>query len=161
MSHAAYVHWVPSRKDRRVASLRRALLMRASRARCGACTPAPVGTAYAPAPRWVDHALSIQEGAPFRFVRNADTEQRRSEANRIRQKYPDRIPVICEKADKTDVPTIDKKKYLVPSVRGLLTDNRISQLVNSFTSFASVLSLSQKKLFSSLSETFFRRQRRL
>ena len=26
------------------------------------------------------------------------------------------IQVICEKADKTDIPTIDKKKYLVPSV---------------------------------------------
>lgn len=26
--------------------------------------------------------------------------------------------VICEKADRTDIPTIDKKKYLVPSVRG-------------------------------------------
>jgi Autophagy protein Atg8 ubiquitin like len=25
--------------------------------------------------------------------------------------------VICEKADRTDIPTIDKKKYLVPSVR--------------------------------------------
>ena len=24
--------------------------------------------------------------------------------------------MICEKADKTDIPTIDKKKYLVPSV---------------------------------------------
>lgn len=23
--------------------------------------------------------------------------------------------VICEKADRTDIPTIDKKKYLVPS----------------------------------------------
>lgn len=27
--------------------------------------------------------------------------------------------VICEKADRTDIPTIDKKKYLVPSVRKL------------------------------------------
>ena len=45
-------------------------------------------------------------------------EQRKTEAERIRQKYPDRIPVICEKADKTDIPTIDKKKYLVPSVCG-------------------------------------------
>ena len=82
------------------------------------------------------------------------TEKRKAEAERIRQKYPDRIPVriqisilathrtwsglwnskgysrrgpkililcvspqvICEKADKTDIPTIDKKKYLVPSV---------------------------------------------
>ena len=24
--------------------------------------------------------------------------------------------VICEKADRTDIPTIDKKKYLVPCV---------------------------------------------
>jgi GABA(A) receptor-associated protein len=62
-------------------------------------------------------------------------EKRKAEAERIRQKYPDRIPVssqfrslivsfstheykvICEKADRTDIPTIDKKKYLVPSVR--------------------------------------------
>ncbi|CCM02884.1 uncharacterized protein FIBRA_04998 [Fibroporia radiculosa] len=42
-------------------------------------------------------------------------DKRKAEAERIRQKYPDRIPVICEKADKTDIPTIDKKKYLVPS----------------------------------------------
>ena len=25
--------------------------------------------------------------------------------------------VICEKAEKSDIPTIDKKKYLVPAVR--------------------------------------------
>ena len=80
-------------------------------------------------------------------------EKRKAEAERIRQKYPDRIPVsgnvpfsrvenysvmmeqdslsqsygsradasssqvICEKAEKSDIPTIDKKKYLVPAVR--------------------------------------------
>ncbi|KAJ2743694.1 ubiquitin-like protein atg8 [Coemansia sp. BCRC 34301] len=42
-------------------------------------------------------------------------EKRRAEAERIRQKYPDRIPVICEKVEKSDITTIDKKKYLVPS----------------------------------------------
>lgn len=42
-------------------------------------------------------------------------EKRQAEAQRIRAKYPDRIPVICEKADKADIPTIDKKKYLVPA----------------------------------------------
>ena len=42
-------------------------------------------------------------------------EKRKTEAERIRQKYPDRIPVICEKVEKSDIPTIDKKKYLVPS----------------------------------------------
>ena len=30
-------------------------------------------------------------------------------------KYPDRVPVICERADRSDVPDIDKKKYLVPA----------------------------------------------
>jgi len=51
--------------------------------------------------------VSLRDVAPF--------EKRKAEAERIRQKYPDRIPVICEKADRTDIPTIDKKKYLVPS----------------------------------------------
>ena len=40
------------------------------------------------------------------------TEKRKSEAERIRQKYPDRIPCIVEKAEKSDIATIDKKKYL-------------------------------------------------
>ena len=43
------------------------------------------------------------------------TEKRKSEADRIRSKYPDRVPVICEKAERSDVPDIDKKKYLVPA----------------------------------------------
>lgn len=44
------------------------------------------------------------------------SEKRKSEAERIRSKYPDRVPVICEKADhRSDIPDIDKKKYLVPS----------------------------------------------
>lgn len=29
-------------------------------------------------------------------------------------KYPDRIPVICEKAAKASLPDIEKKKFLVP-----------------------------------------------
>uniref|UniRef100_K3W768 Autophagy-related protein n=1 Tax=Globisporangium ultimum (strain ATCC 200006 / CBS 805.95 / DAOM BR144) TaxID=431595 RepID=K3W768_GLOUD len=41
--------------------------------------------------------------------------KRQVEAQRIRSKYPDRIPVICEKADRSDIPDIDKKKYLVPA----------------------------------------------
>eukprot|EP00842_Homolaphlyctis_polyrhiza_P005559 jgi/Hompol1/6003/HPOL_004785-RA len=41
-------------------------------------------------------------------------EKRKLEADRIKEKYPDRIPCIVEKAEKSDIPTIDKKKYLVP-----------------------------------------------
>jgi hypothetical protein len=36
-------------------------------------------------------------------------DKRKSEAERIRAKYPDRVPVICEKADRSDIPDIDKK----------------------------------------------------
>ncbi|ODQ68034.1 microtubule-associated protein [Nadsonia fulvescens var. elongata DSM 6958] len=41
-------------------------------------------------------------------------EKRKAEADRIRHKYGDRIPVICEKVEKSDIAAIDKKKYLVP-----------------------------------------------
>jgi len=42
-------------------------------------------------------------------------EKRKAEAARIRLKYPDRIPVISEKAENSNIPDIDKKKYLVPA----------------------------------------------
>ena len=32
----------------------------------------------------------------------------------IKYKYPDRVPVIVKKADKSRLPDIDRKKYLVP-----------------------------------------------
>ncbi|KAF7810088.1 autophagy-related protein 8f [Senna tora] len=49
------------------------------------------------------------------FKQEHDLEKRRAEAARIRDKYPDRIPVIVEKAERSDIPSIDKKKYLVPA----------------------------------------------
>ncbi|KAG0472623.1 hypothetical protein HPP92_014480 [Vanilla planifolia] len=49
------------------------------------------------------------------FKQEHDFEKRRSEALRIREKYPDRIPVIVEKAERSDIPNVDKKKYLVPA----------------------------------------------
>nr|XP_023895502.1 autophagy-related protein 8f-like isoform X1 [Quercus suber]POE57340.1 autophagy-related protein 8f [Quercus suber] len=49
------------------------------------------------------------------FKQEHDFEKRRAEASRIREKYPDRIPVIVEKAERSDIPNIDKKKYLVPA----------------------------------------------
>nr|QEM21006.1 ATG8c [Solanum lycopersicum] len=42
-------------------------------------------------------------------------ERRQAESSRIREKYPDRIPVIVERAEKSDISDIDKKKYLVPA----------------------------------------------
>merc|ERR1712045_942083 len=42
-------------------------------------------------------------------------EKRRAEGEKIRRKYPDRVPVIVEKSPKARVGDLDKKKYLVPS----------------------------------------------
>eukprot|EP01115_Flamella_aegyptia_P012996 TRINITY_DN66904_c0_g1_i1.p1 TRINITY_DN66904_c0_g1~~TRINITY_DN66904_c0_g1_i1.p1 ORF type:complete len:117 (-),score=30.33 TRINITY_DN66904_c0_g1_i1:106-456(-) len=50
-----------------------------------------------------------------KFKEEHPLEQRMEVANKILSKYPDRIPVIVEKAPKSDVPEIDKKKYLVPN----------------------------------------------
>ena len=36
--------------------------------------------------------------------------KRKAEALRIKEKYPDRVPVIVEKARKSDIPDIDKNK---------------------------------------------------
>merc|ERR1711966_351274 len=41
-------------------------------------------------------------------------DKRVEEADKIRKKHADRIPVICERADGSDIAEIDRKKYLVP-----------------------------------------------
>jgi len=53
--------------------------------------------------------------AVSKFKTDHTFEKRKDEAARIRAKYPDRIPVIVERAEKTDIADIDKKKYLLPS----------------------------------------------
>ncbi|KAL9255094.1 Autophagy-related protein [Drosera capensis] len=42
-------------------------------------------------------------------------ETRKAESARIKEKFPERIPTIVERAERTDIPDIDKKKYLVSS----------------------------------------------
>ena len=37
-------------------------------------------------------------------------EQRKEQSDKIRQQYPDRIPIICEKAASSKLPDIDKNK---------------------------------------------------
>lgn len=50
-----------------------------------------------------------------KFKETYDFEARKHECFRIIEKYPDRIPVIVEKDPGCDIPSIDKKKFLVPS----------------------------------------------
>jgi GABA(A) receptor-associated protein len=49
------------------------------------------------------------------FKKKFTIEERTQESSRVLTKYPDRIPVICEKNSKCKgIPDIDKNKYLVP-----------------------------------------------
>ncbi|KAG0469814.1 hypothetical protein HPP92_016514 [Vanilla planifolia] len=65
----------------------------------------------------VDHLVAIKKESMAKtcFKLEHPLERRQAEAARIREKYPDRIPVIVEKAERSDIPDIDKKKYLVPA----------------------------------------------
>mmetsp|Transcript_9915 Transcript_9915/g.27672 ORF Transcript_9915/g.27672 Transcript_9915/m.27672 type:complete len:120 (-) Transcript_9915:268-627(-) len=47
-------------------------------------------------------------------VEHEPFEKRSSEARRILAKYPDRVPVVCTRAPRSNLPDIDKKKFLVP-----------------------------------------------
>jgi GABA(A) receptor-associated protein len=51
----------------------------------------------------------------FKFKSSHSFEKRKNESIRIRSKYPDKIPVIVERFEKSQVNNIDKNKYLVPS----------------------------------------------
>eukprot|EP01124_Arcella_intermedia_P019930 TRINITY_DN27304_c0_g1_i1.p1 TRINITY_DN27304_c0_g1~~TRINITY_DN27304_c0_g1_i1.p1 ORF type:complete len:129 (-),score=35.04 TRINITY_DN27304_c0_g1_i1:52-438(-) len=48
------------------------------------------------------------------FKQEHPFEKRVEVAEKIRSKYPDRIPVIVEKSPRSDAPPIEKKKFLVP-----------------------------------------------
>ena len=50
----------------------------------------------------------------FAYKQDHPMDKRSAEAARIREKYPDRIPVICEKDPRSDIPPVDKRKYLIP-----------------------------------------------
>mmetsp|Transcript_2291 Transcript_2291/g.8515 ORF Transcript_2291/g.8515 Transcript_2291/m.8515 type:complete len:89 (-) Transcript_2291:881-1147(-) len=42
-------------------------------------------------------------------------EDRKAESTSIRNKFPDRIPLIIEKAPKSKIAVLDKKKFLLPN----------------------------------------------
>ncbi|EFC42238.1 autophagy related protein ATG8 [Naegleria gruberi] len=58
------------------------------------------------------------------FKEQKTLSERMEESKKVREKYSDRIPVICEKSSvEKDLPSIDKNKYLVPA------DLTVSQFV--------------------------------
>jgi GABA(A) receptor-associated protein len=48
------------------------------------------------------------------FKKDFEIHVRKCESQKIMTKYPGKIPVIVEKQAHSDMPNIDKKKYLVP-----------------------------------------------
>jgi GABA(A) receptor-associated protein len=58
-------------------------------------------------------AAAVVERRPFRL--EYSLEHRKDVSGRIRRQYPDRIPVIVERAKDSDAPLLAKNKYLVPS----------------------------------------------
>jgi len=51
----------------------------------------------------------------WEFKEEKTFERRREEGERIRKKYPDRVPIIIDRAPKARISSLDKKKYLVPN----------------------------------------------
>lgn len=50
----------------------------------------------------------------FKYKKDFNLDQRRQECERIKNKYQDRIPVICEKSPTSRLKDVRKTKYLVP-----------------------------------------------
>jgi len=48
------------------------------------------------------------------FQKQYSLKKRISESTRILIKYPNRIPIICERYGSSNIPNIDSNKYLVP-----------------------------------------------
>ena len=49
----------------------------------------------------------------FKFKKEKTLEIRRAEYEKVIKQHPDKIPIICEKAPRSKIKTIDKTKYLV------------------------------------------------
>merc|ERR1712018_394842 len=56
-----------------------------------------------------------QSEMKWQFKEDHTFDQRCAESQKIRQKYPDRIPVIVQKVENSNIEKIDKRKYLVPA----------------------------------------------
>ena len=70
---------------------------------------------------------SNKGGFNFQFKRdNPDIEERRKECQKIRNHFPEKIPIICEKDPKSDIKDIDKTKYLIP---GDLTVTQFNMMI--------------------------------
>ena len=49
----------------------------------------------------------------FKFKKEKSFETRQSECEKVLKQHPDKIPIICEKAPRSKIKSIEKTKYLV------------------------------------------------
>ena len=67
----------------------------------------------------IDNIIDSKEASlstdPKSFKNKYPPLQRRAEALRIIDKYPNRVPIIVESSNDSDIGVLDKKKYLVPN----------------------------------------------
>jgi GABA(A) receptor-associated protein len=66
---------------------------------------------------------TVKNDNKFKYQEKISFNLRSEESERIRRKFPDRIPVIIEKYNYSKIEEIDKTKYLVPN------DLTLAQLV--------------------------------
>ena len=55
----------------------------------------------------------------FQYKQEKTFEQRYGEFQRISRKHPDKIPIICEKDEKSKLKNIQQKKYLIEKTLSL------------------------------------------
>ncbi|XP_011019073.1 PREDICTED: autophagy-related protein 8i-like [Populus euphratica] len=60
------------------------------------------------------HQHNKSMGKVKSFKQESTFEHRLGESKNIIVKYPDRVPVIIERYSRTDLPEMEKRKYLVP-----------------------------------------------
>ena len=75
----------------------------------------------------------------FKFKEENTLEQKVEESRKIRLKYPDRIPIVVEKHPRTNIPDIDKRKFLVPNDISVAQFMWIMQKTDSVTAASSLV----------------------
>lgn len=61
---------------------------------------------------WNNRLVKNFKSDDYRLDKTYD--ERKKESVKVRQQYPQRIPVICQKANSSTLSILGKKKYLVP-----------------------------------------------
>ena len=62
----------------------------------------------------------------FKYQKVKSLEERKSEFQKVKQKHPEKIAIICEKSPKSKIRDIEKSKFLINSD---ITFNQFSQMI--------------------------------